>query len=666
MPTITDATVVAQAYDTSGNGGRKLVRLDNGNLISIVKNTSTLTAYIYKSLDGIAWSQLCYFSLNQLGDITIQSNGTYLYVICATTNKRIAYFVVNTDTQSNVDISSSYAYVEQTDQTAIGNVSIAINEAKTELHATWASKNSTYPNSFNIRYAKGTINGDGTVTWSAVTQVTKINTTNQHIQNPSIGINKNGYPFITTEFSYSSSFQINFFTTSFTTQDFTTLCDASWGNKAIYSGSTYTQSSPSAIFVPQSINGLANGRIWVAWHGKDATDTTSTNIRVSYSDDLGVTWSAMQKLTSGNAYNQLNTSITANKANEIFILFNGAEASYTSYNIKQIKNSGGTWGSVTRITNSTGDNARYPSCLFDLSVNYSSPLFIYQNMQTAKVGFYGTWTVTIISVTPGDIGQKTDKNNILSYSITTDGEMSTITEKINGTVVNTRNTTSGQAVTLGLTQAQWDAIRFGKYADATGGKNTLTVEMGSEKWTYTFDKQLASDSDIISASKAVKDANEVYLPAQISRLKSVAESKGAVIPSNPKIDDVINGIANLSSGRKASGTVTASGTAENFVLVNGGSYSTYSVTVSGLSFTPSIIILKADNGNGYMYESVYDATLFSDLYPKSVKMAVYNNNSYAPTNVHLKGDVAPAYVNNTSFKIPAQALSKTYSWIAIE
>ncbi|MDE3839353.1 hypothetical protein C0966_08305 [Bacillus methanolicus] len=51
---------------------------------------------------------------------------------------------------------------------------------------------------------------------------------------------------------------------------------------------------------------------------------------------------------------------------------------------------------------------------------------------------------TQISVPQGSIDQKTsaDKNNILTYSITTNGTMGTITEKINGTVINTRTSPS--------------------------------------------------------------------------------------------------------------------------------------------------------------------------------------------------------------------------------
>lgn len=49
MPNIIDSTVVNQAYDTSGNGGRKLVRLDNGWLVTVSKNVPFTKAFLQVS-----------------------------------------------------------------------------------------------------------------------------------------------------------------------------------------------------------------------------------------------------------------------------------------------------------------------------------------------------------------------------------------------------------------------------------------------------------------------------------------------------------------------------------------------------------------------------------------------------------------------------------------
>lgn len=633
MPTITDATVVAQAYDTSGNGGRKLISY-KGNLLSAV-NTGTY-ARVYKSIDnGQNWSS--FFSTNvvtSVQNVAIETNGNYVYLILTYNNSSVIVFVIN-ELGSSINNPTI-----DTSQTALGNVSLAINEAKTELHATWASKNSTYPNSFNIRYAKGTINADGTVTWSTVEQVTTTNTSGVDLKNPTITVKNNNKPTILYERSQSGSNVI--FSSSYTT---------SWDYVTVYNGATYAQSSPSAIFVPQSINGLANGRIWVAWHGTDATDTTSPNVRVSYSDDLGVTWITPTKITNGNSYANAYPSISFDKTGILYLTFIGSDAT-SNNNIFYSKNTNNSWSS--RIKISTSANSQYPNSLGYIDTSSSIPLFIYKDVANSRVGFYGTWTVTTISVTPGDIGQKADKNNILSYSITTDGEMSTITEKINGTVVNTRNTTSGQAVTLGLTQAQWDAIRFGKYAAVTDGKNTLTVEMGSEKWTYTFDKQLASDSDIISASKAIKDANEVYLPSVKKQMADAINAKGGSVSANADWLTMIAGITGSSSGRKASGTLTSSNASMTFPTHTGSNTTAYPLQfdASLLGFTPSeMFFYKTDK-----------SVLPSTHWRKDNFYETGGNYANAQSNGSF---MRVPYVNGV-FNIPVGYSSSSYNWVAYE
>lgn len=641
MPTITDATVVAQAYDTSGNGGRKLVRLDNGWLVAaLAESTSILGFYVSKD-NGVTWNRQTSQAINTSGGYSVFGIGTDVYYIVANGSSVTIVNKINMITNTYTNISPNSGFLDN-GQTATQQPTMTTNEAKTELHATWASKNSTYPNSFNIRYAKGTINADGTVTWGAVEQVTTINGSGIDYKNPTISVKNDNLPAILCEYSDSSSKMIISYR----------KVASSWGTSTAYNGATYAQSSPSAIYVPQSINGLVNGLVANAWHGTDSTDTSTNYIRFSKSNDGGATWSTMQKLVVGT-----NASLATNKSGKLFITYEDAGVT------KRIESTdnGGTWSSA--VTIGTGTN---PSTLFDLRMSFSAPLTIRKG--TSSILFSGTWTVTTISVTPGDIGQKTDKNNILSYSITTDGEMSTITEKINGTVVNTRNTTSGQAVTLGLTQAQWDAIRFGKYADATGGKNTLTVEMGSEKWTYTFDKQLASDSDIISASKAVKDANEVYLPAQISRLADVAKGKGAMIPANPKIDDIVDGIKKSANGRVLSGIATSSSTPSQYEVLNSTSaYNFYAVTVTGLTFKPKRIVIKPQNTSAsIVYLTEYHYAMSS--YQNEQVFIIGYQPAYV-TNVvlvGLKADKNGLSVTSTGFTLPGKDANVVYEWTAYE
>ena len=189
-----------------------------------------------------------------------------------------------------------------------------------------------------------------------------------------------------------------------------------------------------------------------------------------------------------------------------------------------------------------------------------------------------TRTDVTISVTPGYIGQKTsaDKSNILSYSITTDGMMRTITEKINGVTIATRtNPTNGQQFTVSLSQAQWDAIKF--------GTATLTIEMDGEVWTYTFDKRLNVNDDILSAVKGVQDL-QAHLNGIKAQLAAAIRAKGGTVNDTDAWSAFVSAVTNMTNKRWATGTRGWSTTDSNQV----------SYTISGLSFTPSIVFVIRD------------------------------------------------------------------------
>lgn len=705
MPVINDAVVVNQAYDTSGNGGRKLVMLDNGWLVAVTRDIAGRFSRFQVSKDnGGSWSDLCFLRYSDT-DITITTDGINIFGLMSN-GANPYYFSFKATTVTNVEIVTSLL----DSATNTGNVTLTINEAKTELHAAWSSKNATYPSSFNIRYAKGTINADGSVSWGSVDQVSTLNSSGYDNKNPSIVV-ANGMPYI---FSNVFNPTTNYYgilvqTTKYTTKEIN-FVGGVWGNKLVYNSlsNTYIQSSPSAIFVPKSINGLANGRIWVAWHGTHPSYTSSTNIMIASSDDNGVTWSPVTLVSSYNNASQLQSmaTLTANNKNEVFVLWQGTQtiANGTDYRIRQKRFDGIGWDlSPTEIVlPSSGYGASNPSAFYDSNMDFSNPLFIYKWMNSGgsgKVGFYGSWTLTDISVPTGHIGEKTDRTSLLSYNIMTDGDMTTVTEKINDVVVGTKTLASGQNTAVSLTQAQWDEIRYGKYhmtpesnnklsqvasdwetgtfstsigntytplADAymirtkfgyvvppnapltfgiadnmpdytitiaefdasdkvlatsvTKSKgaittkpttktiratirrsgttnststvttvlpyayvgaimspNTLTIEMGRyNKWEYTFDKRLATNDDMLSVVKSVKDAKEVFLPAVKSGLIETLNAKGGNLLGGASFEEIKEGIGNMVD--IASGVGTSDGNAN--------------LTVNGLGFKPKFIEIR--------------------------------------------------------------------------
>lgn len=684
MPVINDAIVVNQAYQSSKSARPQ--KLSNGWLVSVVSVLISDENYkynFYKSENnGVTWSFLLSYddpisSFNK-NYFSFGSKGTRLYLIYAHSTSSIKLLTFDA-TNANSPVA-----------TIIDNSNVDVKGANhfiidgTELHAAWASKNNAYPSSFNIRYAKGTIATDGSVVWGAVEQRTNPNVTTadgQDYSNPTITVNNNGYPVLVFEYGGSKlSYR------SIISQVYN---GSSWIQKAVYSSNgTYNQSSPSAIFVPQSNNGLANGLMGVAWHGTDSTHTTTNYIRFSKTvDGTGATWSAMQKLVPGT-----NASLTANKAGKLFITYEDAGVT------KRIESTdnGDNWS--TAITVGTGTN---PSSLFDLTMNMSAPLTIRKG--TSSVLFTGSWTVTTNSVPSGDIGSKSNPSNLLSYAITTDGSMSTITEKVNGVTVGTKTATSGQMLNVSLTDAQWDTVEYGKYKELTvdsqtfnnateweqgyfnnstgsdgvpipstiflrkkgnktpviGNKeysfninsgykmivqqlnssgiiikidtylsgsnrifmlintvniniivykndtstivpadietasvymgysyyppNTLTIEMGTEKWTYTFTKTANENTTESQLAEALKDMNEVFLPGVKEKLAVPIRSKGGTVPANLSFDGLADAIAGIPLGKKwATGGFT------------GG---TGLKTITGLTFKPSIVIAHGGDSN---------------------------------------------------------------------
>lgn len=668
MPTILDATVVNQAYDTSGNGGRKLVRLSNGWLVALTFKADSGYTYgqhfLYVSKDnGVTWEQLCWIANNNHrqgsgGAIVARGTDVYVLVRIITTPKAVAWVRIDCLTQTNTQVDHFTQWIEQ--QNDVQEVSLAINEAGTELHAAWASKNSTYPNSFNIRYAKGTINADGSVTWGAVEQWTTTNANGLDFKNPTIQMHGNipmvfaetpGLNVTQTGASVSSSYQgiIVLKRDNTLTPHTSGLLNGSIISfKYVYSNTGgYPQSSPSACVDK-------NGRIWVAWHGTDSTDNSALNIRVAYSDDGGATWSSMTKLTSGNTYYQYSPSITVNKNNEVFVLWYGRDESDTLNDIRMRKYNG-SWGSVTVISTATTNHKDYPSALYDVTIDFSTPLFIYREQNT-KVGFYGTWTATTISVPQGSIGQKSDKSNILSYNITTDGTMSDITEKINGVTIATRtNPTSGQNFTVSLSQAQWDAIKY-------GNAHTLTITMGSDTWTYTFDKRLHANDDVLSAVKGVQDL-QTHLNGIKAQLAAAIRAKGGTVNDTDAWSAFVSAVSNMTNKRWASGTVTSSSTTTSFQYAGTtGTAGFYSATVTGLTFKPSLVILFSTTG---MSMSIY-LEMNDGFYPKTVKAFSYNGTNLNGSVYNLKGDVSPASVTSTGFVLPVGSNNTNYTWLAFE
>jgi hypothetical protein len=361
--------------------------LSNGWLVALTFESSGWYRLYGSKDNGVTWSFITdgsnsYFKSGG----SIVSNGTKVTVLIPyadATNFKVHTATLDATTLTWGTASQLYTgtwnWVESINQTAIGTTSLTI-DTNGKLWAAWASKNSTYPNSFNIRVSSST---DG-ATWATPTQLSTVNSSGLDLKNPCIVIKSDGNPLIVYDYT-SASKAIGGYNYNGT----------SWsqigGNYiGIYNGGSYSQSNPSAVVD-------SSGVIHAAWHGTDSTDTTTNNIRYSKSTDSGATWSSMTKLTSGNSYNQYYPSITTDKSNKIYVVWHGYDAGVTtSYvNIRKItSNDGVTWGSVTTLTSNTTASTTFPSTLANYT-DFTDPLVIYQDNQAGKVQFRGVWSETV-------------------------------------------------------------------------------------------------------------------------------------------------------------------------------------------------------------------------------------------------------------------------------
>lgn len=353
------------------------VRLNNGWLVAclidngiVISGESWMRMYVSKN-DGRTWEAKgrwgyttgSYTLLNSL-----VTNGQYVYFVFApTVNSTIR--LQRFDPVANTFLDSAAVVVlDSIVQTTINSVTLAITPDKTKLWWAASTKNSTYPNSFNIRTGSIPINADGTLgTPSAVRQGTSLNTSTAHYYNPTLLI-RNGNPIVIWEYSQSGAYGFGgqYYPgsgTSWTTINFT--------------GSNYTgiyklsfpQTNPSAAV---SVDGV----IHLAWQGADGGDTVTQWIRYTRSADGGVSWlTEPKKLVKGT-----NASVTSDRNGKVFITYE--DGGY----IKRIESTDEftTWSGPVIV-----EQGSKPASLYDptFQTPFTVPPTIYQTSNAVR--YYG-------------------------------------------------------------------------------------------------------------------------------------------------------------------------------------------------------------------------------------------------------------------------------------
>ena len=145
--------------------------------------------------------------------------------------------------------------------------------------------------------------------------------------------------------------------------------------------------------------------------------------------------------------------------------------------------------------------------------------------------------------------------------------------------------------------------------------------------------------------------------------RAALAQKGVQIPQDPTFAQISQGIRDIpAGGKKANGLLTSASTLATFNYKGGGVVSMAYVDLTGLSFTPSIVVLMTSTGNGNMSYSVF--TSFSDPtgFISSTKLSLYNSNLFSNSPNHNLSHIAIS----GGYRFPVTSQSANYTWYAYE
>lgn len=199
-----------------------------------------------------------------------------------------------------------------------------------------------------------------------------------------------------------------------------------------------------------------------------------------------------------------------------------------------------------------------------------------------------------------DLGSVTDNTSILKYTPIDCPVGTTVTEKINGVTVGTKTVISGTEYTVSATTAQWNAVKFGKYKDMLGNKNVVTLEFSTgEVYTYPFTKVLPTTAKTDDVLVAVNDMSNTAMTSHKKKLMNAIGNK-ATVGGAGTLEDIAKAIEGISVD-SLGGAKFAKGLTQ---VISSGipgmptGLSDRKVKVTGLSFTPDLVIVTNESNKG--------------------------------------------------------------------
>lgn len=187
-------------------------------------------------------------------------------------------------------------------------------------------------------------------------------------------------------------------------------------------------------------------------------------------------------------------------------------------------------------------------------------------------------------------------------------------------------------------------------ADILTGK-TASVDSGDITGTMSDYGGLSRTGTFANATGSTNVYANIPFNGYYNTASTIQISDTDLIPANIKSGVNIFGV-NGTVPRTATGTVTSSATTSTWSTASNGAYPAYSVTVTGLAFKPSYIIMVPTSANGVGFATIYVGS--KTTYP----VATRNNDGFANS--------APLSVTTTGFVLPFDQASTSVTWYAFE
>lgn len=240
----------------------------------------------------------------------------------------------------------------------------------------------------------------------------------------------------------------------------------------------------------------------------------------------------------------------------------------------------------------------------------------------------------------GEYGTATAPQVLSGYSIGTEDGL------VNGTMPN------NGAVNQSLAANGTYTIPAG-YHSGTGKVTQSLTNKGAQTYTPgTANQTIAANQYLTGIQTILGDAD--LIASNIRSGKNIFGVAGNLVPVTTE--------KKMASGTVSSGSTTSSAQ----YLDSTSTASKYSVTVSGLTFKPSLILINS-GFTGAAYFTLYAPNLVPDLQAEQVFVLQRPTKwVYDAELLAAKANVNGFYVNATGFKLPVEYQNHSWTWVAYE